>query len=67
MCACNSNMLNKILLLPFSVFVIMIFCSVYVNCYNVDIINFAKYSSPQRSPSMFGFTVALHQEGGTSW
>lgn len=66
MCACNNNSLSiNNFLLQLSAFVI-IYCSIFANCYNVDTLNFAKYSSP-RGISMFGFTVALHQEGGSNW
>lgn len=65
MCACNNKYFHCLNQIYLSIIVIIIYCSVYVNCYNVDVVNFAKYSMEKRS--MFGFTVALHKEGRSSW
>ena len=40
-------------------------CNVYVNGFNLDVGNYIRHEG-QRD-SMFGFSVALHQEAGRSW
>lgn len=37
----------------------------FINCFNLDIVNYVKQSGPRNS--MFGFSVATHEDRGQTW
>lgn len=45
--------------------VLVLLCTLSVNCFNVETVNYAQMRGD--AGSSFGFSVALHKETGESW
>lgn len=57
----------KLLWLCSTLLLAIIFNNNVCNGFNLDTVNYVRFQKPQRENSMFGFSVALHEERERSW